>query len=443
MGWGAVADAHKALQTSQKDRLAQDRISAFLARLGKPERCALATRFAIRSLSGLEEDRSDAFSRTTLTCFRKTLVAGLTAMVDGIAFPNPVLKTLSDANSSIGTPPLAKNAISQSTAAARTCRQTEIAIASCQNGVWEWPQDLAWLFDTTNLRLLPDGHLSPHFISKLGDSKKILSRNVWHKGQLSKDELTRHMIFRDRLSNLGCDFWNKLYIGLWNGTFENWDLALEVAQIPEDSWDRGFDHISQIIAGIEERSRSDRVVENERLHQAVLLLSNPNPSALAATGLAQLIEMATLEYKREVSNALPDEMEPLENLPKVLRHISLILTTRSARDDQEDQLRKALGLMANTLEDLNGRLMHAKEELEACRRDGMGRRLFADAFYEKAGERVAELITSKVLWGGLASGTGFILGGGSIEALTTGLETCFHNIIQSEATSRPSSAIIN
>ncbi|MCF2905290.1 hypothetical protein L0666_09835 [Octadecabacter sp. CECT 8868] len=228
-------------------------------------------------------------------------------------------------------------------------------------------------------------------------------------------------------------FWQRFYEGMWNGTFDEWDLALEVIQIDNEIWKEGVEAVADEIAKIEARLKPDPLPDAEAVRLAQKIVAKPETAILAADGLAQLIEMATQEYKREVSNALPEELEPLDSLPAILNDLSLILTSSKPNTDKEAQLQAALKLTASTVFDLNRRLKAAATELESLRRNGKGRRLFADAFYEKAGERTAELITSKVLWGGLMTGAGFLLGGGSAEALTNGVQECFQGIIQPEA----------
>jgi len=59
-------------------------------------------------------------------------------------------------------------------------------------------------------------------------------------------------------------FWLRFYNGIFYGTFIEWDLALEVIQIDEADWKKGYQHIGKVIAGIEARlALQDRIAEVE------------------------------------------------------------------------------------------------------------------------------------------------------------------------------------
>ncbi|SLN42885.1 hypothetical protein PSJ8397_02182 [Pseudooctadecabacter jejudonensis] len=60
-------------------------------------------------------------------------------------------------------------------------------------------------------------------------------------------------------------FWRRFYEGMWNGTFDEWALAFEVIQIPEEDWEKGYEHIGEVISGIEARLLAERAPLAERI----------------------------------------------------------------------------------------------------------------------------------------------------------------------------------
>ncbi|WP_299651747.1 hypothetical protein [uncultured Tateyamaria sp.] len=225
---------------------------------------------------------------------------------------------------------------------------------------------------------------------------------------------------------------------MWNGTFRDWDLAVEVAKIPNDVWE-GENAVAKVAEAIREikadLNTKDALPPEVIESQAVALIENATTNAIAASGLQQLITMATNAYSREISNALPEALEPLSVLPAILERIALILNSNAPKSQRETELQDALRLAANTVSNLNQRLVRAQQEISALKDAadaGSPRRLFADAFYKKAGEGAAGLITSKVLWASIITGSSFLLGG-SADALVEQLGQCYKGIIAPEA----------
>jgi hypothetical protein len=51
------------------------------------------------------------------------------------------------------------------------------------------------------------------------------------------------------------DFWHDWYLAMWEGRFTDWDLAIEVAQIPDDVWKDGVQAVAVEIEKL--RARQD------------------------------------------------------------------------------------------------------------------------------------------------------------------------------------------
>lgn len=61
-------------------------------------------------------------------------------------------------------------------------------------------------------------------------------------------------------------FWLRFFDGMWNGTFDEWDLAIEVIKIDEEDWEKGYAHIGGVIAGIEADLINQRSTLAENLY---------------------------------------------------------------------------------------------------------------------------------------------------------------------------------
>ena len=129
--------------------------------------------------------------------------------------------------------------------------------------------------------------------------------------------------------------------------------------------------------------------------------------------MSDLIKMAVQAYEREISNCLPDELEPLRNLPQVLDRIALVLAGDDPTTAKERELAILVQQMSRTINELNRRL----ERLHTERKAGSPRRLFADAFYTNAGAGFGKMVSSKLFWGSAIASSLVLMGVGS-EAAT-------------------------
>lgn len=68
-------------------------------------------------------------------------------------------------------------------------------------------------------------------------------------------------------------FWFRFFNGMSEGTFTEWDLAFEVIKIDEADWEKGYEHIGEIIAAIEARLKA--------------AASNPTPTKAQSDAFAQ------------------------------------------------------------------------------------------------------------------------------------------------------------
>ncbi len=74
-------------------------------------------------------------------------------------------------------------------------------------------------------------------------------------------------------------FWLRFYEGMWEGTFTEWDLAFEVIKIAEEDWEKGYEHVGDVIAGIEADllTKKTHIAETVFFQAAVTPLDDANP----------------------------------------------------------------------------------------------------------------------------------------------------------------------
>ena len=114
---------------------------------------------------------------------------------------------------------------------------------------------------------------------------EILSQTpVWGLGKVPDAIMQNHKkVIIALRANPAWGFWLRFYNGMWNGTFTDWDLALEVIQIEQAVWEKGYVHVGAVIAGIEARMRTSvapPLVRNELADAFVVDAKSPLPDEL-------------------------------------------------------------------------------------------------------------------------------------------------------------------
>jgi len=161
------------------------------------------------------------------------------------------------------------------------------------------------------------------------------------------------------------------YQQVWDGTFRDWDLAIKVAKIPNEFWE-GEDALSKVAQEIErietelrgDAERAPNVPELERttlLEHVRKLLKDPNMTALAAEGAADVLERSIRQYLYEApANALPDELQHLEAVPGLLNRIASTIKSAERADAKAER-------MADDIEALNAKVAKLEADLKAAR----------------------------------------------------------------------------
>ncbi|MEM9709333.1 MAG: hypothetical protein AAF871_11120 [Pseudomonadota bacterium] len=276
---------------------------------------------------------------------------------------------------------------------------------------------------------------------------EILATPLWNGGKEPAELRDALGDERDLLqSGPEWDFWRRWHRGALVGQPIPWDVQREVALIPNENWEKGAAHIAELIQGIEKKFEPDDPLDNEAAKKQVQrILKSALKSEVEARGLGQLIAMAIDAYRREISNALPDALEPLEQLPPVLNQIALVLSREAPATEKEEQLFVLIQGMARTINVLNSRLETAHADkctVEAKLEAKSARKLFSDAFYTNAGAGFGKLVSSPLLWGPVIGGAAIFIGAGG-EASTDRLAWLCNEVIfpeNPEALQSPSSS---
>ncbi|MEM6939937.1 MAG: hypothetical protein AAF943_08905 [Pseudomonadota bacterium] len=178
--------------------------------------------------------------------------------------------------------------------------------------------------------------------------QELLASTVWYEPHIPKLINENRKTFLEWLSSdHRWRFFHDWYVGMWDGTWSDWDLAHEVAKIDAKVWKAGLDAVAAEIEGIKKRlgrdlPRPDSVPELEReklVEHVKQLLKNPGFTALAAEGAAETLSQAIKRYLDEApANCLPDELAYLNDLPAVFREISEIVKSKERGEAQERRL---------------------------------------------------------------------------------------------------------
>ena len=130
-------------------------------------------------------------------------------------------------------------------------------------------------------------------------------------------------------------FWLDWYSHVLKGRPLDFNLQLRIAEIPDEDWKLGPEHIAKRINETRtefesaelHRPNSVPELEAKQLIQHVqILLSEPEMTTLASEGLAASIEQAISDFLVNApANCLPDELEHLNGLPPILRSIATVV----------------------------------------------------------------------------------------------------------------------
>ena len=87
---------------------------------------------------------------------------------------------------------------------------------------------------------------------------QLVQYPVWAGAEVPAAIAENHSAFLTYLdSHDDWRFWRRWYLEMWEGRFTDWDLAIEVAKIPDEVWDAGLSAVAEAIREIEARFRTN------------------------------------------------------------------------------------------------------------------------------------------------------------------------------------------
>ncbi len=216
-------------------------------------------------------------------------------------------------------------------------------------------------------------------------------------------------------------FWVRWYEGFLDGRPLDWEMQERIAVTFEPRV-----LIAELVREIEQERKTARS-ESARRH-AAYLKARSKLTATVATGLSAQIRVALDAYRREVSNALPDALDPLQRLPSLLDALAM----RIVRDVPEDEIAQLIVAMADTIGELNKRLSKTRAELASRPSYRPVRTIIRDGFFASVGGLAAATLFAPEVWGFILSGSAEILdpsNAGSVETLGN----CYDELVGPEA----------
>lgn len=341
----------------------EEKAQAWLERQSVEVRCAIACRAALRVCANICRVESEGFSKIALSVFR----AALTSAVRGSGQAADEGWLTAAANSA------SRFAGRFSRVGSGAAHSAALSAANSTNSA-ETAFSVADSADSASLAAGSDGYFAAYSAATKDSGQKTIASfafPLWQGVEVPPAIAQNHQDFLKQLKEdrATWGFWHDWYLAMWEGRFTDWDLAVEVAKIPNEVWDEGAEAVAKAIREIEARRasdlpRPDNVPELERsklLKYVERLLAAPEMTALAAEGAAATLQRAITEYlvKAEV-NSLPDELSHLEGMPALFQGISKIVKSR------EKAVAKARHL-ADQIEALNAKVAKLEAALKAAR----------------------------------------------------------------------------
>ena len=222
-------------------------------------RCAMASRAALRVVAEIGRSKASSKGPLALASLRATLISagrgsGRPTDMDWGAAADPAANSATrSANSTADS-----TVFSAVNSAAYSCLSaanfTTISANSATNSVNSAANSAADF--ATDFATTLDASL---------DHAALIRTPVWGEQDVPDIIAENHRGFLGFLfANDAWTFWREFYEGMWNGTFDNWDLAFEVIRIEDAEWEKGHVHIDEVIEALRDGRVSPASTEEKR-----------------------------------------------------------------------------------------------------------------------------------------------------------------------------------
>jgi hypothetical protein len=167
-------------------------------------------------------------------------------------------------------------------------------------------------------------------------------------------------------------FWHDWYLAMWEGRFTDWDLAIEVAKIPDDVWEQGAEAVAAAIREIKARlgvASKDITPEDVLPHNVTNLFDR---APIVQASMATFSETINLRVDAFSRLARPNEriafFDTLKSLPETADRIAHLVVQDRTDEGNQTALALEVGRLRAQVEQLRTDLKAAHSELEELRK---------------------------------------------------------------------------
>jgi hypothetical protein len=138
----------------------------------------------------------------------------------------------------------------------------------------------------------------------------VFSRPLWWNMHTPRDWSTAIMAF-EISKDPAWRWWSKWYRQMFDGVFEDWALAEEIALLPEKDWERGPAHIARKIEIIEARRALERQIAELKAQLHVATVTQAPAPQRNHNNPPELIGDMARSYRRDI-NLIQSELDAAE-----------------------------------------------------------------------------------------------------------------------------------
>lgn len=407
---------------------------------------ATAARAALRSAAGMGNEDHETLDQLALPAFRAMIISAVAANRPTAEIKMAALSAAASAASANSA------AYSAAASAALSANSALSAAASAANSAAASAASAASATLSANSAaysaLSADGTETEDHGA---DARALLSAPIWRHVEEPdglRDGRKKLLAFFDADPAVW-RFWRDWYLAMFDGRWTQWDLARDIALIPDAVWKQGAADVAEAIRTLQEQPGP--FDETAARVQAETLKQDAQTASLCAEGLARFLKQV-IETTKCDFNGLPKPFEPLAPLTAKL----VLLSSSVLRDpspDVDKELAELLQSTASHVASLVERLRDAQAEVARLRvaleeaRDDLAEqdrlreaayqspktgwlRDFAIATAGSAAGAVAPIFLPE-LYGYLSSGLDFLLGPEAKQTLAD-LGACYTEFVRPE-----------
>lgn len=234
-------------------------------------RTALASRSSLRILGNVGLEKDDAFERPALACLHAILIAAayvkggteikvrqesaIAAATEIRVFARPFYDTVKAVFDRRNTPKLEiapPKGQGLSTGVAATFAEQVVSYVVGDPAAFTTILEFG-LADGDDILYITAFLKDAQAASKKDEnvSNQVLSEPLWLGIDVPEHAQKSHDRFLEQLvSDPKWGFWHDWYQAMWDGNFDNWELAFEVTEIPDQIWKEGADAVAHEIENL-------------------------------------------------------------------------------------------------------------------------------------------------------------------------------------------------